>query len=249
MPNMTIVEGSSGVATVAEGVNAVLTANEELKLKKDAASREIMDLRVFVVGGGHQYVKMFFDAGFKGARSVEDADIVCFTGGSDVTPSYYGEEALPGTHFDKRRDEVESYIYGECLGLKKAMVGICRGGQFLNVMNDGKLWQDVDNHAIRDKHDVIDKRTGEVKANMTSTHHQMMIPAVDAKVIAVANLSCNKKAAKMEWHGEPKTWQDVEVVWYDGTNSLCFQPHPEFQNGECRNYFLDLVDEFILPAC
>lgn len=227
----------------------MMTANEELRLQKDAASREIMDLRVFVVGGGFQYTKMFFDAGFKGARNVEDADIVCFTGGSDVDPNFYGEKALPGTGFNRRRDDVEAYIYGECLGLKKAMVGICRGGQFLNVMNDGKLWQDVNNHAISGGHEVIDKRTGHVVPNMTSTHHQMMIPAVDAKVIAVANLSTHKKSEKMEWNGQPVTWQDVEVVWYNSTNCLCFQPHPEFQNGDCRNYFLDLVDEFVLPAC
>lgn len=226
-----------------------MSANEELKLKKDAASREMMDLRVFVVGGGFQYTKMFFDAGFKGARSVEDADFVCFTGGEDVDPSLYNEKPLTGTHFNPKRDQVESYIYGECLALKKAMVGICRGGQFLNVMNDGKLWQHVNNHAIRGSHEVIDKRTGEVVHNMTSTHHQMMIPAVDGQVIAVANLATHKKAEKLEWNGEPKTWDDVEVVWYKNTNSLCFQPHPEFQHGDCRNYFLDLLDEFVVTAC
>lgn len=242
MPVMRVIEGT-------RGVQFMLTANEELRLQKDAASREMMDLRVFVVGGGFAYTKMFFDAGFKGARSVEDADIVCFTGGEDVTPSLYGEAPIKGTHYNEKRDQIESYIYGECLGLKKPMVGICRGGQFLNVMEGGKLWQDVNNHAIRGTHEVIDKRSGQVVSNQTSTHHQMMIPGVTAKVIAVANLSTHKQAEKMEWNGTPKQWDDIEVVHYNDNNVLCFQPHPEFQHGDCRNYFLDLVDELILPAC
>lgn len=227
----------------------MITANEEMKLAKDATAREMMDLRVYVVGGGFQYMKMFFDAGFKGARSVEDADIVCFTGGEDVDPSLYNEKPLEGTYFNSKRDQVESYIYGEALALRKPMVGICRGGQFLNVMNDGKLWQDVNNHAVRGGHSVTDTRTGETKFNMTSTHHQMMIPAKDARVLATASLSTIKKNEKTTVElDEPEKDADTEVVWYQESLCLCFQPHPEFQNGECRNYFLDLVDEFILPA-
>lgn len=228
----------------------VLTANEELQLQKDAAQREIMNLRVFVIGGGFQYTKMFHEAGFKGARNVEDADIVCFTGGSDVTPALYGEKPLAETYFDTKRDNVEAYIYGEALALKKPMVGICRGGQFLNVMNDGKMWQDVNNHAIRLGHSIYDHRTKETLYNMTSTHHQMMIPHKDAKVIATASLATQKKGEKLEWMGElPQEHGDHEVLWYQDSLALCFQPHPEFQHGECRNYFLDLVDDFILPAC
>lgn len=219
------------------------------KLEEDAMTRGIYDYRVFVVGGGFPYLKMFHDAGLKGARSVEDASIICFTGGEDVDPDLYGEEKLPETYCNRMRDNYEAGIYGEAVGMRKPMIGICRGSQFLNVMNGGKLWQHVNNHAIRDGHSVMDLKTGEVRENMTSTHHQMMIPAADAEIIALASEATSKKG-----HGglvirDKAELDDVEVVWYPGSLSLCFQPHPEFQHGECRSYFLDLLDEYILPAC
>lgn len=226
----------------------MISANEALKLSKDACAREAMDLRVYVVGGGFQYLKMFFDAGFKGARSVDDADFLCFTGGEDVDPILYGEKPLPGTFFNPRRDQMEAFHYGQALADRKPMVGICRGGQFLNVMNEGKMWQDVNNHAIAGTHPIIDTRTKEVIHNMTSTHHQMMIPHKDGKVLALAGLSTIKKNDQQILERDKPQEDDVEVVWYQDSLSLCFQPHPEYHHGECRNYFLDLVDEYILPA-
>ena len=75
--------------------------------------RKAADLRVFIVGGGYQYLQMFYDAGFRGGTSVEDCDIVFFTGGEDVTPDMYGEIALKETHFNVARDEREAFIYGD----------------------------------------------------------------------------------------------------------------------------------------
>lgn len=210
--------------------------------------RKASDLRVFIVGGGYQYLQMFYDAGFRGGTSVEDCDIVCFTGGEDVTPDMYGEKALMETHFNVARDERESFIYGEAIAMQKPMIGICRGSQFLNVMNGGKLWQDVNNHAIAGGHEIIDMRTGDSIGPMTSTHHQMMRPADDAEIIALASLSTKKKAASETMERARPQLDDVEVVWYPDSLCLCFQPHPEFKTGACRTYFLELVDEYIIPA-
>lgn len=227
----------------------MMTAAEEKRLAIEATAREAYDLRVYAVGGSFQYLKMFFDAGMKGARSVDDADIVCFTGGEDVDPALYGEKPIPETHCNPMRDMFEAGVYGEALGLNKPMIGICRGAQFLNVMNGGKLWQDVNLHAIAGGHNVVDVRTGDTKYNMTSTHHQQMIAAKDAEILAVASLSTKKKSDTETVELVKNHNEDIEVLWYPGSLSLCFQPHPEFQHGDCRDYFLDLVDEFILPAC
>jgi gamma-glutamyl-gamma-aminobutyrate hydrolase PuuD len=206
------------------------------------------DLRVFVVGGGFQYIQMFDEAGFQGGRGVNDCDIVCFTGGEDVTPSYYGEKPMPRTGFNPTRDASEAFYYGEALALKKPMIGICRGSQFLNVMNGGKLWQDVNNHAIGGGHDIIHVKTGEIIEGMTSTHHQMMRPTEDAEIIAVAALSTIKLAENETVVREKPVYDDIEAVWYDDTLSLCFQPHPEFKQGTCRSYFMQLVSEYVIPA-
>lgn len=222
------------------------------KSKKDAGRaaqiREDADLRVYVVGGGYQYIRMFHEAGFRGATGVDDADIVCFTGGEDVHPSLYGEEVLPRTGSNLSRDEREMLIFADAAALQKPMVGICRGAQFLNVMNGGKLWQHVDNHATGRRHPVIDFRTGEKIDNMTSTHHQQMREGPNAEIIAVAELSTFKEAANDVLKRDEPSLDDLEVLWYPGTLSLCFQPHPEMYPGECREYFIDLVDEYLLPA-
>lgn len=220
---------------------------DPLKMQKDAQMRSVYQLRVLVVGGGFQYIKMFHDAGFLGATTIDEADIICFTGGEDVDPSFYGENKIPGTGSNRERDDLECFIYG--YGLKKPKIGICRGAQFLNVMNGGKLWQDVNNHAIRGTHPVVDSKTGEIIEGMSSTHHQQMIPGEDALVLATASLSTEKRSDGKELIRELPELDDVEVVWYEDNLSLCFQPHPEFALDQCREYFLDLVDEYILPAC
>lgn len=226
-----------------------LAKNQREKLEVDATMREVYDLRVFIVGGGMQYMRMFFEAGLKGARSVEDANIICFTGGEDVDPRMYDQKPIEATYFNPRRDAYEAGIYGEALALKKPMIGICRGSQFLNVMNGGKLWQDVNKHAIHGTHSITDMRNGEELIGMTSTHHQQMIPGKDANVLAMACLSTRKESDTQVLEREKPEADDTEVVWYADSLSLCFQPHPEFSHGACRNYFLDLLDEYILPAC
>jgi len=222
--------------------------DRDKRLQQDTNMRRVYDLRVLVVGGGFQYLKMFYDAGLKGAKDVGDADIICFTGGEDVDPSYYSEEKVPGTHSNTSRDAREAMIYSEALVRNKPMVGICRGAQFLNVMNGGKLWQDVNNHAGR-SHSVVDFRTGELVHDMTSTHHQQMREGPDCDIVAAAELSTKKVAATEIIDRDEPQVDDLEVLWYPKSLSLCFQPHPEFQDGNCRDYFLQLFDDYIMPAC
>jgi len=225
----------------------MITEEKATKLKEDAFKRECRGLRIYVVGGGFQYIKMFFDAGLAGARFVEEADIICFTGGEDVDPALYGEEPCPRTYFNTARDNKEADIFAQAVLLKKPMVGICRGAQFLNVMNNGLLWQDVNNHAGQ-KHSVTHIQTGEERFNMTSTHHQQMRPSKDAEIIAVASLSTRKLSMSEEIIRDTPLLDDIEVVWYPDSLSLCFQPHPEFEFGDCRDYFLELLDNYIIPA-
>ena len=207
---------------------------------------KVEPLRMYVVGGGMDYIRMFFEAGFRGAKNLDEADVVCFTGGEDVDPQLYGERALTCTRFNTARDQYEMDVFANALQLDVPMIGICRGAQFLNVMNSGKLWQDVNNHAICGTHPIIDQETGEEIPGMTSTHHQQMIPNASGKVLALAGLSTNKISAGREVARAEPALDDVEVVWYEETASLCFQPHPEYSHGQCRDYFLGLVDKYVL---
>ena len=71
------------------------------------------------------------------------ADLVMFTGGSDVTPMYYGHNKEPYTSINTERDIEEFDIFSQASALNKKCIGICRGAQFLCVASGGKLIQDM----------------------------------------------------------------------------------------------------------
>jgi carbamoylphosphate synthase small subunit len=202
--------------------------------------------RVYIVGGGWAYSKMFLQAGFLTVDRAEEADMLCFTGGADVNPELYGEKAIPGTHSDYNRDRMEMDIFNKYPLVPK--VGICRGGQFLNVMNGGKLWQDVNNHT-RDHHIhtvSLDGKGLEQQIQVSSTHHQMMRPAKHGLLLAFGCDATiyNGVEFPRDEYPEDNLDGDAEVVWYEETKSLCFQPHPEFTGyPECTNYFFHLIEE------
>lgn len=136
--------------------------------------------KVFIVGGCFLTNQLFIQNGWSSVTNIHEADLVVFTGGADVSPSLYNAPVHPTTHFDTNRDEREIQIFALCQELKKATVGICRGGQFLNVMGGGEMYQNVSRHG--NAHNIVDLETGEV-IYVSSTHHQMMIAVLEGFII------------------------------------------------------------------
>lgn len=211
--------------------------------------------KVYVVGGGFEYIRLMYNLGCDGATGLEDADVVLFTGGEDVNPKLYGEICMAKTIFNALRDQKEEAIFKAALERELPMVGICRGGQFLNVMNGGKMWQHVDGHAGRNHIARVEippfngKEKHRRTVKVTSTHHQMMIPTADAIVLLTAQESRERDAPGYAQIGEHEDDPDIEAVFYDDTNCLCFQPHPEFGSAppECVDIFEEFLDNFIYP--
>lgn len=76
------------------------------------------------------------------AQIVETCDGFLFTGGQDVTPELYGvkdDTIVPSPE----RDKLETLVLSKALQSDKAILGICRGLQFINVFLGGTLWQDL----------------------------------------------------------------------------------------------------------
>lgn len=209
---------------------------------------------VFIAGGFNPMMAGFFyQAGWRGVRALHDADLVCFTGGADIDPGLYHENKIAecgNPNYDRDRAEIKVFENAKTLDIP--MVGICRGAQLLNVLNGGRLYQHVDGHT-RD-HLVHDIRTKE-NWKTTSTHHQMMRPTQEAKVLAIAtndgsDLSsslCSMKLAE-NVRLEPGIMDyDPEVVWYEDTHSLCFQGHPEYNSRtNTQDWFWRYMNEFII---
>jgi hypothetical protein len=197
--------------------------------------------KVYIVNGSGAYASMFLKAGFTVLASL-DADIpdlVCFTGGEDVTPQLYGEDKHPSTYNSLARDTQERVLFKEFGIAEIPMVGICRGGQFLNVMNGGKMYQHVSNHT---RSHVLTDLISKEKVFVTSTHHQMMRKGPTGILIATAEEKGFKQ--HME-NGIIKTVDvdepDTEVVFYPHTQCLCYQPHPEYDDPIHQEYFFSLV--------
>lgn len=194
---------------------------------------------VYIVGDDRHITSMFFERGYMIERRLQEAQIICFIGGWDISPQLYGQKINPEAHVNvDDRDDIRDIEAWKKSTHDQLKVGICRGGQFLNAMSGGKLYQHVSGHTNTHKvHDVIWGK----EVSVSSSHHQMMIPGSTGEVLAYAegigsNFMTDK--TKIETPGvEP------EVVWYQNTKSLCYQGHPEWTPPrEGSDYFFDLLE-------
>jgi len=208
-------------------------------------------MNVYIEQSSSEYVEMFKAVGHSIVSDPLSADLICFTGGEDVTASLYGEKSHPYTGSFLARDHQEKKLFQEAVELNIPMVGICRGGQFLNVMNGGKMYQHVTKHL--GDHFLIDSRTG-VKVLVSSTHHQMMRAGASGILVAYAEQGGTKEhMPKLNSELSHPLFildeePDTEVVYYPHTRSLCFQPHPEYDYERYAGmtaYFFSLVNKYL----
>lgn len=203
---------------------------------------------VLIIDGNYEYNNLFTRLGFTLVNDVGTADLVCFTGGEDVSPELYGDAAHQYTYNNTYRDGYEGDVFERCVSLGIPMVGICRGGQFLNVMNGGRMYQHVDSHTA--PHFITDLETGE-EVYVSSTHHQMMMPSPEGLLVASSALHGHREWYDGVYARADTSNQDIEVVYYKETNSLCFQPHPEFQSEAYEGmfkYFENLLARYTFRA-
>ena len=202
--------------------------------------------KIYIVNGSEGYSALFKRMGYEIAQDLDNVSLVCFTGGSDVTPSLYGHSKHASTFNNVQRDQYEADIFQLCVERSIPMVGICRGAQFLNVMSGGEMYQDVSYHT-RD-HLITDLETGE-SVWVSSTHHQMMKPTSKAVLVATGSLKGERTWWDNGVFNKDTSNEDIEVVYYEDTQCLCFQPHPEFMGENYRNmhtYFASLVERFLV---
>jgi hypothetical protein len=205
---------------------------------------------VHIVGNYNDYGAMFFANGWIIVDNVEDADLVQFCGGEDVNPAMYNERSHLTTHSNPDRDTYEARIFELAFEQNKAIAGICRGAQFVHVMNGGKLYQDVNNHGVHGTHygtivpdDLLHLAPSGFQ--MSSTHHQMMREDI-GRVIVSAKLS-NRKELDTGPIVITREERDIESMYYSTTSSLSYQPHPEFfsKGHPCQAVYFGLIEELL----
>lgn len=80
--------------------------------------------KIFVVGNDINYASWI--DGVELVSRLEDANIVLFTGGEDVSPSLYNETAHYSTMSNISRDLEEKAIFDK-MSPSQIAIGICRG--------------------------------------------------------------------------------------------------------------------------
>jgi len=158
-------------------------------------------------------------------KNPESIALVVFTGGEDVSPSIYGEEAHKYTYTNPQRDAIEIEVFDKAVKLKLPIAGICRGSQFICAKSGGKLAQHITGHGRYHNLVTDDGRT----IYVSSTHHQMQLPPENALVLAWSE---EKLSAKYEGpNGVLYTPEkEYDCVYYPNTHALGMQYHPEYMD-------------------
>ncbi len=201
-------------------------------------------MKVFVVGFSKSYSRWI--ESLEIVKSIEDADIVLFTGGEDINPALYGCKVHKTTYFTEARDKYELECYHKMRN-DQIGLGICRGAQLACALNGGLLVQDVDNHWIGSTHSIINVSDNEelpLELDIPSLHHQMMYPydmdPDDYTLLYISEEQRSKgyyagdkfdgdveKISKINTFGEP------EVILFHKQNNpkfLAIQGHPEMMD-------------------
>lgn len=224
----------------------IMAPNKSVTLIKDHRLNYPAICREVYIPDSHvrpEFAEMFARSGCQWASSLATSDLVVFTGGPDVNPKLYGEKLHKKTHFDIKRDDRDMQLYADALKLGVPMIGICRGAQFLWVMNGGGLYQDVDGHV--GKHPIRDAIAHETIDNVSSTHHQMCRDDINnSNILAVA------WEASKRWRNPKEcdvhVGQDIEAWWIANTCCIGFQGHPEFANySKYTQWVLEQIDHYI----
>ena len=204
-------------------------------------------MEVFIQGDSYEqraFAQMFSRSNCSKAESPDKADLVVFTGGSDVDPALYGELPHFTTRSNGARDDADIKLYDFCLERGIPMFGVCRGAQFLHVMNGGKLYQDIDHHnGNHNMWDLIDKK---MLYKVSSVHHQSCIPGPENMLILANTHKSKRRYRNHKDVSINSTEADVEAFFYSDTCCLGVQGHPEYRGYESfMRWTLEKIADYI----
>lgn len=176
-------------------------------------------------------------------ETLDSLDGIVFSGGSDLDPAHYGEEAHPETFgIHEERDRAELELMKAALDRDMPVLGICRGIQVLNVARGGNLIQHLpeivgheghkhDPPGAFIDHDVeIDPDTTLAQIlgdrHPVKSHHHQGLDAVGEGL----RVSAHAEDGSIEGVEDPEHRFAVGVLW-----------HPEA--GEDKKLFEALVEQ------
>ncbi len=154
-----------------------------------------------------------------------ECDYLIVCGGGDIDPSLYGQKNMSNIKYDRAFDTIEQGLINAFINKNKAIFGICRGMQSINVALGGTLIQDIPSmsglyHANcggrECEHEIKISKTSKLynsmglRAVVNSMHHQSVHTLGDSLYIAAASHdgiieaieSDRHKILGVQWHPE-----------------------------------------------
>lgn len=162
---------------------------------------------------------------------LERLDALLLPGGADIPPSEYGEKP----HETVEILDEDRFSFEKALGsawveeTRKPVLGICLGGQWLNVLHGGSLVQDIPsefnvnhrgtNHPVTlDPDSRLRQIFGDLEFEVNSSHHQAVrrlgrdlrvaARSPDGIIEAIESTDPNRFLIGVQWHPERMVQDD-----------------------------------------
>ncbi len=184
-------------------------------------------------------------------EEIETCDAFVLTGGIDIHPSIYGEDFRGTEKTEIARDLFEKKIFDYSQLHSLPLLAICRGMQLVNVLQGGKLIQDLGKmndihrkaetdkrHRLRVKENsLLQEVTDDQEGTINSAHHQ----AVDSDRLG-KNLEVGAFGIEGDSVAESLEFADKSGKAF----MLCVQWHPERMEDRQKNHFsINIKNRFL----
>jgi gamma-glutamyl-gamma-aminobutyrate hydrolase PuuD len=133
------------------GITTYVTQARWGHWEQEAALVPAQYVRVVECAGGRPILVPPSEEGIE--ETLDSLDALILSGGSDLSPEAYGQEAHPETHgVTPERDDAELALLTAALERDLPVLAICRGSQVLNVALGGDLLQHLPEVVGDEKH-------------------------------------------------------------------------------------------------
>jgi putative glutamine amidotransferase len=201
------------------GITTYLTPAAWGAWELDAALVPAAYVRAVTRAGG---VPLLVPPGAAYEETLDAVDGLVFSGGSDLDPELYGEDAHPETDgWVRERDDFELGLMQAALERDVPLLAICRGSQVLNVALGGDLEQHVPDRVQTNVH----KETPGVFAD----HDVAVLP--DTKLSSIIGERTDVKSHHHQGYGELGSGLREAARAADGTVEALEDPTRRFTLG------------------
>lgn len=121
-----------------------ITSYNENKASGEYNSIECSYIKSVAAAGGIPIIIPVISGKNIAAEYIMRLDGLLFTGGGDLSPSFYNEKTMKETRsISLERDICEKELFSIAIDIDMPVFGICRGAQIINAFSGGTLYQDI----------------------------------------------------------------------------------------------------------